>query len=115
MKKILFISTMIITIMSVSCAKQKAPIKTVTPSECPDTISFASQIAPMINDNCAGCHTSGQAPNLSNYTEIAANADAILKTLKAEGAPLMPQGGPALNDSLIKQFSCWILQGKQDN
>jgi hypothetical protein len=28
---------------------------------------------------------------------------------------LMPQGGPALNDTLIKQFSCCINQGKQNN
>jgi hypothetical protein len=28
---------------------------------------------------------------------------------------LMPQGGPALPDSLIQKVECWIYQGKKNN
>ncbi len=45
---------------------------------------------------------------------LTAKANDILKSIKGE-TQLMPQGGPALNDSLIKQFECWINQGKQNN
>jgi hypothetical protein len=39
-----------------------------------------------------------------------------LNSLRGEGGKqLMPQGGPALQDSLIEQFSCWVNQGKLNN
>jgi hypothetical protein len=51
---------------------------------------------------------------LSTHTEIAKHANTILGTLK--GTPvLMPMGKDVLPDSLIRQFECWIMQGKQDN
>lgn len=97
-----------------SCAKEKVPVITTTP-DCADTVRFSTQIAPMIQSNCIGCHdVGGSAPTLTNYNEISANATAILSSLN--GTPqLMPQGGPALNDTLIQQFTCWISQGKLNN
>ncbi len=98
-----------------SCTAAKVP-PSFGDTTCPDTISFAQKIGPMIQDNCASCHGSGAgtSPTLSNHAEISANADAILNSMK--GIPqLMPQGGPALADSLIQQFSCWIKQGKMNN
>lgn len=97
-----------------ACAKDKVPVITTTP-DCTDTIHFATQIAPMVQDNCLGCHdTGGSLPTLTNHSEISASATAVLNTL--HGTPqLMPQGGPALNDTLIQQFTCWISQGKLNN
>ena len=53
--------------------------------------------------------------HLTNHSNISASADAILGSMHANGYQLMPQGGPALPDSLIQKVECWIYQGKLDN
>jgi hypothetical protein len=97
-----------------SCAKEKVPVITTAP-DCTDTVRFATQIAPIIQNHCISCHgTGGSLPTLTNHSEISSSATAILNSM--QGTPqLMPQGGPALNDSLIQQFTCWITQGKLNN
>lgn len=98
-----------------SCSKAKTP-PALPQVVCTSTISFSQQIAPMIEENCSGCHGAGAgtAPVLSNYEEISTNADAIIQALR--GTPqLMPQGGPALADTLIQQFQCWMQQGTMNN
>jgi hypothetical protein len=65
-----------------------------------------------------GCHNQNGASggyDFSTYDAIAANANALLGSVKANGFQLMPIGGPALPDSTIQKISCWISQGKQDN
>ena len=96
-----------------SCAKDKVVSNPVV--NCTDSVYFSAQITPMIQDNCLNCHnTGGTLPILTNHSEISSNASAVLNTLY--GTPqLMPQGGPALNDTLIQQFACWIEQGKKNN
>jgi hypothetical protein len=107
---LLSIATFIL--IGVSCTKDKTPAALY---DCPTTISFATTIKPMIDANCISCHgTGGTAPAMTNYSEISNNATAISGTLK--GTPqLMPLGGPALADSLINKFDCWIQQGKLEN
>jgi cytochrome c553 len=121
MKKIISVSLALSSIailtllLPSACTKAKAPVS-FGDMTCPDTIPFSQKIAPMIDANCTSCHGNGAgtSPTLSNYAEISANAEAILNSL--QGTPqLMPQGGPALADSLIQQFSCWIKQGKMNN
>lgn len=111
MKKAIFIFSLLF--LAASCTKAKAP-EPVT-SECQDTIRFSIQILPLITDNCFSCHNAGQTPVLSDHNTISTHADAMLKAMRGDGAPLMPSGGPALHDTLIQQFSCWIAQGKQNN
>ena len=67
----------------------------------------------MMDTYCISCHQS-QAPILTNHSDISANATAILNSIKGN-TQLMPLNGPQLNDSLIKQFNCWIQQGKLNN
>jgi hypothetical protein len=55
------------------------------------------------------------APTLTGHANVSSNATLILNSLNGAGVQLMPLGGPALNDSLINQFSCWISQGKSNN
>lgn len=114
MKKLIFIFP--ILLMAASCSKSKAPEPFIS-ENCPDTIKFSTQILPMISDNCFTCHGTGmgQSPVLSDYSSIMSNADNMLKAMKGEGAPQMPQGADPLHDTLIQQFSCWIAQGKQNN
>jgi hypothetical protein len=95
-----------------SCKKDKVDTECLST----ETISFSNQIKPMIDNNCISCHGLGMtSPNLSGYANVSSNATKILNSMNGSGAQLMPLGGPALNDSLISQFSCWISQGKKNN
>lgn len=101
--------------MLYSCTREK-----VTPidPQCTTTISFSNEVLPIMEANCVSCHQPGNTSggyDLSSYASIAANANAILGSMKANGYQLMPLGGPALADSTIQKISCWISQGKQDN
>ncbi len=105
----------LIVLLPGGCTKAKTP-PALPQVICNSTISFSTQIAPMIEENCSGCHGSGAgtSPVLSNHAEISANSNAIIQALR--GTPqLMPEGGPALADSLIQQFQCWIQQGTLNN
>lgn len=113
--KVLFFVFTLGSLLLFSCTRDK-----VTPidQQCNTTISFATDVLPIMEANCASCHQPGNASggyDLSTYTAIAANANAIVGSMKANGYQLMPIGGPALADSTIQKISCWINQGKQDN
>ena len=113
--KVLFFIFTLGSLLLFSCTRDK-----VTPidQQCNTTISFANDVLPIMEVNCVSCHQPGNASggyDLSTYTAIAANANAIVGSMKANGYQLMPQGGPALADSTIQKISCWIQQGKLDN
>lgn len=116
MKTKIFGTTLVLGfILLVSCKKDKV---TPTNINCTSTISFANDIMPIMQDNCIGCHDQGNASggyDFSSYTAVSANAAAALGSMKSNGYQLMPQGGPALPDSVIQKVECWIAQGKQDN
>lgn len=120
MKQPLFIGAMLLIVpffVFNSCTKKKVEEPFVDPN-CSDTISFVTQIAPMIQANCVSCHGTGNSTGytFTNHTNISSNATDMLNAMKGQGGfQLMPQGGPALNDSLIQQFSCWVSQGKLNN
>jgi hypothetical protein len=101
---------MITLLLLANCTKDKADTVLI----CPDTISFSTQILPMITDNCVGCHSGQNAPTITNHSEIAANTSKISKSIHGT-ILLMPINGPKLADSLIQQFDCWVKQGKLDN
>jgi uncharacterized membrane protein len=85
-----------------------------------ESVGFAADIAPIIANNCASCH-SGSNPNagvsLSTYSEIAAIAQSglLMNVLTASnGAAQMPPSG-ALNNCNIDQIEKWINDGYQNN
>lgn len=112
---LVFVFTLLITAsITSSCKKDQVP--GIVDPNCIDTVFFTTQIAPMIANNCLGCHNvvNSTGYTLTNHTNISANASAILAAM--QGSPqLMPIGGPALNDTLIQQFACWINQGTLNN
>ena len=103
------------SVLLANCTKDKVTV--VIPPNCPDTVSFNAEILPLIQNNCSGCHNPGNATgySLTNHTNISSSADAILGSMHGTGYQLMPQGGPALPDSLIQKVECWIYQGKKNN
>jgi hypothetical protein len=77
-------------------------------------ISFALHIEPIFKKHCISCHNakfSAGKIDLSTYSKISQYADNSLKAIQNGSMP--PSG--KLNDSVINQFSNWILQGKNNN
>ena|SRR6218665_467710 len=112
----LFLIASLAIIVSTSCTKDKAPNIEFDPS-CSDTISFEEDVMPIISANCISCHDDGNSTGytFTTHSSISDNATDMLGAMRNEGFQLMPEGGPALPDSLIKTFSCWIQNGKLNN
>ncbi len=107
----------ILMILTVSCSKDKTEFAA---ADCPDPISFANDVKPIIDVNCAtsGCHDANTSTpyEFANYDDIAANANLILSVIRHEtGVTPMPLNGNQLADSLIQKINCWVIQGKLDN
>jgi hypothetical protein len=104
-------------VVIIGCRKDKVPAPKIAPVEtvCSDTISYSQKVLPLIQNNCFSCHANGTQPVINDYTTIVNQSDLMLKTFRADGVSLMPQGGPALPEQDIKDFNCWIKQGKLNN
>ncbi len=114
MKRALFVLLMLV--LSVSCKKEKVPAN--SDPTCTDTISFNSEVLPLINNSCTGCHDVGNTTGytFTNHTNISNNASIMLNAMRGQGGiQLMPPAGQPLADSLINKFNCWISQGKNNN
>ena len=113
--------TLLITAVLINvtaCSKDKAEIAVIDPN-CPDTISFSTQIDSLIILNCStsACHdaTASGGYNMIGHLNISSNSEVILSAMKHETLIPMPLGVDKLADSLIQQFECWISQGLKDN
>ncbi len=111
MKKIIFILCIVVTV--IACKKDKT---TASNLDCPTTVSFASSILPVFQSKCLPCHgVGGVSPQLTDHTSISTAVSNSLNRMKTTGGALMPQGGPALADSIITKIECWVQQGKANN
>ena len=80
------------------------------------TVSFKTQIKPMISSNCAipGCHASfANSPTLETYTQIEAAKTRINVRVNSINNP-MPQGG-LLPQSQRDLIATWISEGAKNN
>lgn len=125
MKKTLIISLSLllcVTTLTIveSCSKDNV-VDYYGLGNCTDTVSFAAKIQPLINQNCAtsGCHDATTAEagyDLTTHASIASNAEIIYSAMSWQnGTVAMPLDLPQLPDSLVQQFSCWVVQGKMNN
>ena len=85
--------------------------------------TFALNIKNNITDvycNYAPCHDAGTASggiDMSTYTGVVnafkntTGTGSAVCAISNGGCELMPKGGPALPDSLIKQMKCWQANG----
>jgi len=90
-------------------------------------VSFSTDIAPIIENNCAftGCHGTPENSGftMNNYSEISSKAQepVFLAAIKHEGPNPMPRKQPnkpeanKLPDSTILKLECWIEAGTPDN
>ncbi len=99
-----------------SCTKDKVGGDLPYPELiCSDTISFAIDVLPIIENNCTGCHDNSNGYTFTNHQNISDNYAAIVGSMKGVGYQLMPQGGPALPDTVIQKIQCWVNQGMKNN
>ncbi len=94
----------------------------VEPETCADTVSYASDIKPIIDNACAvaGCHVAGFANGAyEDYAGLKASADngsLRVQVVSTKVMPLENPNGPStLTDAEIELFDCWIADGAPDN
>jgi uncharacterized membrane protein len=102
-------------------------------SNCPDnacdtlnTISFSTQVWPIIQNSCLGCHNTSAASgniNLNGHTNILAvagnvvNGTSLLSGVinQKAGFKAMPPYGTKMNVCKIRTIDLWIQQGMLNN
>ena len=84
---------------------------------CSRPVSFASQIAPLVNTHCAisGCHVSGSPTgNFSMYDELKVRAENGKLRLFISELRTMPPDG-SITEEQRELINCWIEQGAEQN
>ena len=82
-------------------------------------VTYSATIAPILNNNCTGCH-GGSIPSggilLTNFANVqtVASSGLLMNALKGNGVPLMPLSG-SLSSCNITQFQIWIRNGMLNN
>ncbi len=107
-------------------APEPTVIKSATGKE---TVSFARDIAPILTENCNGCHFRGQRASgglrFDNFAQLIKGGDSgalivpgkpddslLIKKLRGMSGQRMPAGGrPPLSDQQIQSVSTWIKEG----
>lgn len=118
MKKISCIIFIFAGLAFSSCKKDKVEDIDV---DCPDEISYASDIATILATSCntSGCHNAagGSAGFVfENHSQVSDNATMILNVIRHEaGFSPMPKFAAKLSDEQINKVACWIEQGKLNN
>jgi hypothetical protein len=119
MFKILVVTSILsMLVFAMSCKPKKALAKTVDTNKCKELLSYSSDIAPIINQHCAGsCHSAAKKAygiDLSNYESVAEEAakKRFMGSLNHEGLyPKMPKKAEKLDSLTLQKISCWIETG----
>jgi hypothetical protein len=125
-----FLLVMALAVVVYSCSKDNESDMQQTPGgnnpgSC-DTVNmlYATNIAPIIQSNCFGCHsnatvaTSGAPFSLEGYNNLKEHVDdgrLIGAITHAAGFTPMPQGGAKLSDCNINKIKAWINRGALNN
>jgi len=114
MKKINFLFLGVsVVFFATSCTKDTSSSTTLSTADC-TTISYKTDIAPIMSANCTSCHNANQASagiNLSSYANVAKYASSSLNAMNNGSMP--PAG--KLPAGTIQKLNCWISQGKLNN
>lgn len=120
MKKIIFVSVFLLTIMS-SCTNvsEEDLIDTQPVAE----TTYDKDIKAIIDNNCINCHANppinGAPVSLINYNQVknaVQNSNLINRISAQAGSPgAMPAGGPRLPQNLIDLIIQWDSEGLLEN
>ena len=96
-----------------------------------ESVSFARDVAPILMENCQGCHIGGRRASgnlrMDSFRQLLrggdsgeliagtnANESLLVKKLKGQAGQRMPAGGrPPLSDDQIELISTWIKEGSK--
>src|SRR4051794_38274258 len=102
---------------------QAVPSKAYVPRQ-PGTLTFNKEIAPIVFDNCSGCHRPGQAApfNLLSYEDVQKHArDIVEVTARRYMPPWLPEPGynmfigeRSLTDEQIGLIEQWVSEGTKE-
>lgn len=104
-------------LLFVSCENNKEELlyPDGTAGECNGVTSkFSTDVLPLIQDKCQGCHGTGSTDGpgaLTSYGQIKANTDRIRAAVINR---TMPKDG-TLTAEQIKTIVCWIDAGAENN
>ncbi|MGH1519784.1 c-type cytochrome [Chryseobacterium sp. JK1] len=78
--------------------------------------NYTADIKPIMDNNCASCHSATSFKPLVTYDQVKNNIDGILDRIqRANGVPgKMPQGG-SLSSAQINIFIKWKADGLTEN
>jgi mono/diheme cytochrome c family protein len=118
MKKI-FVSISVIALSLAACkTAEKVPVvEKPKPVDCANAFfTYAADIKPIIDQNCAGCHNVNMKAGYNfrelSYVKKSAENGSLLGTIKNEkGYPHMPATGEQLDPQVISKIECWVNNG----
>ncbi|MEJ1240189.1 hypothetical protein WBG78_18760 [Chryseolinea sp. T2] len=109
--------------IALSCVDHKAPPENPVDATCPEPVSYADQVKPILDTHCAivgdgGCHNGGNGASRDwrNFNIVQSHAQEI-KTrihLTPGSSGFMPKIG-SISDEQIRLISCWVDQGAKNN
>jgi len=126
-KKIFYIivgTIALLVFLMAACTKQNEQtlMENSTPQPCDTTnMSFATDINPILENNCVSCHNTVQSNLgviLTDYNDVViqVNNGNLLNVINhAPGYPQMPQGLPQLPSCSINKITAWINRGAPNN
>lgn len=120
---ILFVVSIVVLLTAGCYYDSEEALFPILPGSCDtSSVSYSTDIAPLMNDYCLLCHSTSAAPSLGNnislegYSDFAAQAERVLSSISHEqGFSPMPKGGGKLTDCSIDKVTAWINQGKSNN
>ena len=113
------ISFILFLFLITACSKSNGTSKSFSSSDCTSTISYKTDIQPIMNTYCTSCHQPGNAKGgyeLTTYSGVTSNTNKVLASmLHNSGSEPMPDNGDQLSDDLLKKMYCWVNQGAKNN
>ena len=86
------------------------------------TVSFTSDVVPILRNNCYSCHSNSNSPDFTNglsledYEDVSAMSDRIVGAIRHnDGFIPMPQGKEQLGSCQIETIEAWVNQGSLNN
>ncbi|HCM34765.1 hypothetical protein [Chryseobacterium sp.] len=115
MKKLIYLLTISSGLIIIACeSRTYEEISDNTPVILP--VKYISDIKPIMDNSCNGCHSAGSFKPLVTYDQVKNNIEGILDRIqRPNGDPLkMPKGG-SFSATQINTFIKWKADGLTEN
>ena len=108
--------TYFVTVIVTNAAGSETFIDIFTINVTASLVSSASDIMPIMQNNCGSCHTpGGSQTDYTNYANASGDVNVILDRIqRAQGSPgFMPKNGTSLTQQEINLIQQWLNDGLQ--